>query len=641
MIGEGRLAEHVYQALSHSDFPIRRRGLNSRWPRAAALCLLLSDEYRPADILALEKKARKRAIRLLCGIVMFDEGVVGPLASPRAPGCFQCAMARMSAAGFDEADRLDRQMELWKSGVIKRAPDVSNWGLAQMGRLIVNEVKRVLRNEAPHTDGHAYAMNLKSLCVSRHAILPDPLCQVCGTLAEDSSECARISMSPNPKAHAGSYRSRPLDALANVLQMDYIDDRTGLMKKMTRNYAAPFCDVVVSLPTAMGVEITAGRSHRYRQSELTAILEGLERHCGMMPRSKKSGIFDSYRNLSDRALDPSTVGLYSDEQYASPDFPYVPFDPEMPMPWIWAYSFGLERPILIPEQLAYYGAGAGSRFVEEGSNGCALGSSLEEAILYGMFELAERDSFLLTWYAQLPIPRIDPHSIPDTELRLMIHRLETLSGYELFLFNMTMENGIPSIMALAKNKNRSGANLICSAGAHLDPIRAAKSAIFELAANVKYLGNMVEHHRDEYVRMVENPHLVCEMPDHALLYAVPEAEHRLSFLLEQERPSRKLSDEWAPRACHSDLTDDLKEAIRDFLHLGMDVIVVDQTSEETKRNGLRCAKVIIPGMLPMSFGHLLRRLAGLERVLNVPMKLGYADRPLAIAELNPHPHPFL
>lgn len=50
--------------------------------------------------------------------------------------------------------------------------------------------------------------------------------------------------------------------------------------------------------------------------------------------------------------------------------------------------------------------------------------------------------------------------------------------------------------------------------------------------------------------------------------------------------------------------------------------------------------MLIPGMLSMTFGHHLTRVTGLERVLEVPMKLGYAKEPLTVEQLNPHPHPF-
>ncbi len=88
------------------------------------------------------------------------------------------------------------------------------------------------------------------------------------------------------------------------------------------------------------------------------------------------------------------------------------------------------------------------------------------------------------------------------------------------------------------------------------------------------------------------------------------------------------------------MTDDLKDVIQTFGRLNLEVIVIDQSTPETLRNGLYCVKVLIPGMLPMTFGHHLTRLAGLERVLTVPAELGFRKQRLAIDQLNPHPHPF-
>jgi ribosomal protein S12 methylthiotransferase accessory factor len=42
----------------------------------------------------------------------------------------------------------------------------------------------------------------------------------------------------------------------------------------------------------------------------------------------------------------------------------------------------------------------------------------------------------------------------------------------------------------------------------------------------------------------------------------------------------------------------------------------------------------------MTFGHDFTRLTGLERVIRVPVELGYAKHPLTVEELNTHPHPF-
>ena len=140
--------------------------------------------------------------------------------------------------------------------------------------------------------------------------------------------------------------------------------------------------------------------------------------------------------------------------------------------------------------------------------------------------------------------------------------------------------------------------------------------------------------------MLHDSSLVRKMDDHGMLYGLPQAEERLQFLLDDNRPLRTFDEEFKWKSRHTDLTDDLQDILQKFRRLNLDVIVVDQTTPETKRNGLHCVKVLIPGMLPMTFGHHLTRVTGLERVLRVPMELGYAKQPLTLEQLNPHPHPF-
>jgi ribosomal protein S12 methylthiotransferase accessory factor len=251
----------------------------------------------------------------------------------------------------------------------------------------------------------------------------------------------------------------------------------------------------------------------------------------------------------------------------------------------------------------------------------------------------ERDSFLMTWYGQLPIPRLDNKSIDDQELQLMIQRINAVAGYEVHLFNATTENGIPSIWAIAKNTKEKGLNLVCAAGAHLDPIKAVKGAVQELSGMLVNMNETFEKNREKYKQMFKHSHLVQQMDDHSMLYGLKEAEKRLYFLLDR-RPVKDFHQEFSPVRKSADLLDDLKEILDVFQLLKLEVIVVDQTSPELKRNGLHCVKVIIPGMLPMTFGHHLTRLKGLDRVLNVPAKLGIVKKPLTFSELNPYPHPF-
>ena len=90
-------------------------------------------------------------------------------------------------------------------------------------------------------------------------------------------------------------------------------DIWGINRK--RIPSCPFADVSVNLPLFIGDEGAAGRTLSYAVSEMTAILEGLERYCGTEPRGKRTVIHDSYRNLKDHALNPTKVGVHAKEQF--------------------------------------------------------------------------------------------------------------------------------------------------------------------------------------------------------------------------------------------------------------------------------------------------------------------------------------
>ena len=688
VVGDGVLADRVCRRLLEEKLChlSRQSDFSSNVPPDLDLALVLDDAWRPAAHIAAEQVFRGRGIPWLRGFVSFGTGIVGPLVRPSHAGCSQCADWRTLMAESDRGEMLQIRMKLGNGGVVL-ARDVSGTrtGLAQMAILLMREVGQVLRNvenggvidcEACSVIDHVICVNMKTLETTRHFVLPNASCPVCGALPEDTADAAVIQLESSPKVDAQSYRSRSMDDLQESLVHDYLDSRSGLFNAKVQDLITPYAAVSINLPLMMGDEGTSGRSHAYKECEPIAVLEGLERFCGLEPRGKRTTVVDSYANLQADALNPASVGLHEPSQYARPTFPFQALSKDLPMEWVWGYSLTKERPILVPKQLAYYSLGCDGGFVYETSNGCALGGTRMEAVFHGILEVVERDAFLLTWYAQLPLPRVDLSSYPDSELQWMIARLRTAAGYDLHFFNATMENGIPTVFVIAKNRRSYGLNLMCSAGSHVDPMRATKSAIQETAGMLLRFDEKLETKRAEYLQMLRDSSYVRQMDDHSMLYGLPEAEKRLGFLLSEKRPVQSFKEAFSgvgteegsgtgpangvdgvgeaagtganvaggrpgkASGRHLDLTDDLKDLLTVFRRLNMDVIVVDQTSPEISRNGLSCVKVIIPGMLPMTFGHHLTRLEGLGRVLTVPMKLGYTTKPLKRKDLNPYPHPF-
>jgi ribosomal protein S12 methylthiotransferase accessory factor len=638
IVGEGLLADCVYDQLS-GQYLVRGQRIFEDVPEETELALVLHDAWHPSVHQKAEERFRTTGTPWLRGFVSFGEGIIGPLVRPDTPGCSRCADIRRMIAGPGRQEMWLQARMAAREGVLCDAW-ASRTGLLQMALLISNEVQKVLKEERPSLEERMFITNLRTLTNSSHFFLPDPLCPLCSPLPDDTSESAEIRLKSSPKIYEDSYRCRSMDALKTVLVKDYLDYRTGIMNGKMQDFTLPFADVLVNMPLFEADEGVAGRSISYEISELTAILEGLERYCGIEPRGKRRIVRDSYRNLKNIALYPARVGLHEKEQYAKPNFPFKPFNPDDPMNWVWGYSFLQERSILVPELLAYYSLGYGEGFVYETSNGCALGGSLEEAIFHAIMEVVERDSFLLTWYAQLPLPRLDLSSSNDKELQLMVERIREVAGYDLHFYNSMMEHEIPSVWAVAKNRRSKGVNLICAAGANPDPVRAVKSAIYELAGMMFRHDEKLEENRQIYEGMLQDPFAVRTMEDHGMLYGLREAEERLNFLLDDNRPLRTFDEEFKRQQTNTDLKDDLQDILQRFSRLDIEVIVVDQTTPVTKRNGLFCVKVLIPGMLPMTFGHHLTRVKGLERVLGVPMRLGFMNQPLSFEQLNPYPHPF-
>lgn len=586
--------------------------------------------------------------------------VIGPAETPGTPSCGECLRIRTSRARQTQPkidavlaahrDRLATRPSAWLTGP----------GADLVAVLVAEEVDRLAGGGTARTSAATVCVDLATMTVSRHRFLPEPLCPVCGDLPEDREEMADLTLSSRPKLGPDVHRVRAVADELDALLDTYVDAETGLVRLVKRGtqgglvVAGAMMPIRIHQPAepgatvepAVAVEPGVGRSRSYRTSELTGLLEALERYGGVEPGGKRTMVRAGFAEVSDRALDPRTLGVHPAESYRMDGFRFREFSEDAVCRWVWGYSFGRKEPVLVPETVAYYYVQHRDLddrpFVYEISNGCALGSCLEEAILYGLLEAVERDAFLMTWYARLRLPRINLAGAKDRSIPLQAAAITAETGYEVLVFDSTMEHGIPSGWAMAvRPDGLAGAEhlpkTVCAAGAHLTLERAIMSALSELGP---LLADFVGRFPAEQARareMVRDPALVTTMHDHSMLYGADEAFGRLRFLV--DAPGRRDLDGRAEFR-NADLRDDLTEVLARIEAAGMDVVVVDQTTPEHQAGGFSCVKVLMPGAVPMTFGYHNRRIDGLPRLLRVPHLLGYAGTPLSYPDLNPHPHPF-
>ncbi|HZU70650.1 MAG TPA: TOMM precursor leader peptide-binding protein [Ktedonobacteraceae bacterium] len=495
-----------------------------------------------------------------------------------------------------------------------------------------------------------YVLNLNTLSLARYHLLQDSSCPICATLTPDTPEAATIALSSCPKPDISTYRlvkaveydlpvSGLLNPLCGVLGPDvYADLKNTLSAPMTGVFH-------VRSRFASHEAWWSGHGNRYHQSLYLGFLEGIERYAGHSSHGKGIAVTDCYENLGSDALDPRECGVYEEILYRE-KFPlYVPFTPQLKIPWVWGYSFRQARPILVPEQLVYYLDYHIDRpaFVQECSNGCAVGSNLEEAIFHGLLELIERDAFMLTWYARLSPPKIDPRSCSSPETLFVLEGIEKL-GYDLYLFDMRLDIPIPSILGVAKLRTPGLGNICLAAGAGFEPEDAVRGALCEIACFVPDFSQRVEKNLQAAREMMQDFSKIQELKHHSLLHGLPEMEVHDRFLF-QNPVCRSLEEsyrDWEDMRPHNqDLRDDVLFCIEKIMQLGMDVIVVDQTCPEQSRSGLCTVCVIVPGLLPVDFGWHKARVGRLPRLRTVPRAMGYreTDFELHMEDIIPHPFP--
>jgi len=581
-------------------------------------------------------------VRSLPWLRIFSEPgrvVVGPLVRPDVPGCAGCADARRLTAMADPESY--REMA-------ERYQDKAPWPIAALAvdiitALVREEAERLWTGREPRLSERMLLFDLASFAVSVHRFLPDPHCLRCGLRPVDSRMRAVIRFDRRPKRSRTSLRQHDLRERRHELNDLYVDPFCGILLDVTRDLSAIFCTsrAALALPAARRVEFGFGQAADYVNSDVVALVEALERYSGLVPRRTKTSVRGSFSELRQDAIDPTTLGMPDPGLYAAAGERLDPLTDDRVMNWVWAYSFARRQPVLVPEWSAYYGLRwFGSRephFAYEISNGCAAGSCIEEAVLHGLLEACERDAFLLTWYAQLPLRRLDLESAPAS-CRLLAGHLQQATHYSLHAFDMTMEHGVPAVWMMAINDlpGQDRPHAVCAAAAHLRPEGALESAIREVSASLAWLTRAWR--REAALPLLSDPLRVREVHDHALLYGLQEAFPRFDFLFRSNRTHRL--DEMAAWTLTDDVADDVNAVLARFLETGLDVIVVRQTSPEQRRGGLECVKVLVPGLLPMTFGHFARRVLGLPRLVSVPYQLGYRDGPLSLDDVNPHPHPF-
>lgn len=376
--------------------------------------------------------------------------------------------------------------------------------------------------------------------------------------------------------------------------------------------------------------ICGGSGFSRAQARLRAYGETLEHYCAGFYREADLRL-DSYRNLREEAVHPDSFALFSAEQYASPGFEYRPFLEETRINWVQGYSLMRQKPVFVPAAfvyLPYWPVGGETPIGLFSSTGLASGRSLMEASLRGLLEVIERDAIMLMWLNRVAARCIDPQSYGNSRITGLAGAVETAN---IKVFDITSDVRIPTRFALLTEAYRGRSLVSCGAATRWDAQAATEKALIEALVVRKAVQKIIRTHPPR--NYGSDYRKVREIADHLNFYTNPETLPLLNFLSGmEESPESDIS------LRKGEPSNQLKSGLGLLADLNLEAIVVDVTRPELAETGWRTVRVLVPGMLPLSFGSGHAPLAA-RRLRDVPRALGY-DLPDGPQRFNPAPHPF-
>jgi ribosomal protein S12 methylthiotransferase accessory factor len=622
---DGVAADHLVAALTDAGFPV------SVDTADADVTVVLVEDYLDPQLDAINREMRRTGRRWLPLKATGRVTWLGPIFHPADGPCWACLAKRIGehrpaeahAAGGEAVPRGAR-------GEFSAARGIAmNLAVLELARAVAGVPDAALAAL------NILTFDLKGLALARHLVHRQTGCPVCGTLVDTPAEGRPLRLESRrkyPGADGGSRTCPPEEVLARL--EPHVSPITGLIGGLVDHSPAaglPVYGTRQILPFAVGprenrrigrAENAAGKGTTEIQAKVSCLAEAVERYStgwqGWEPRYRAT-----LAELGPAAVHPNDVMRYSERQYAARQtwnrgndgFNWVaqPFSPERAVDWTPMWSLSHERVRWVPTQLCYYNYGGESdhEFYRADSNGCASGSTLEEAILQGFMELVERDSCALWWYNRVRRPAIDLPSFDDPFFR----RTEAFlrgKGRTLYALDLTSDLGVPVVVALTHDA--AGGKIICGLGAHLNVHVAASRAVAEL-------NQMMGLETDD------RPETTATDDEQALTWWMREATiENQPYVV--PAPGRGVTVADDPGLETDDLLGDLKQCVAAVQRCGLEMLVLDMTRTEV---GFPTVRVTVPGMR-----HFWARFAP-GRLYDVPAALGWLDRPLDETALNSIP----
>lgn len=390
-----------------------------------------------------------------------------------------------------------------------------------------------------------------------------------------------------------------------------------------------------SKDTYSGLTGGGGASLNRDKSKIKAFGEFIERYCSVYDENEYSGrvICDSYENLIAKGLSCLDLGdliSFEDSQYDDPEFLFAKYSTHARISWIEGKELTCGKNVWLPAQKVFLSYPKNELWYNILiSTGLACGSDFYQAALGAIYEVIERDSFMLTWFLKIPGIRIEMDDIRNEELRTLYnHICKHLVGEDrLFIYDISKTDGVYTILTFIRNDLPDAYGLIVSAASHTSPEIALLKSLEELCqVQGTAYHNLVLDEKKECQRLEKQE--VDTLHKHYLYYSTGRHSRNIDFI-SASNESIRLSE----MVDYSNISnkDNLEYVVHLFRENNQLLYLADITKPEIRMSGFLVLRAIIPGYVDLATNHCFMYPKS-SRLQQYQKKYG--------SELNDNPHPF-
>ena len=401
------------------------------------------------------------------------------------------------------------------------------------------------------------------------------------------------------------------------------------------NYSSKMCDSKKYFP--VGCYDRNGGAGLTREAAYRAALgEAIERYCCSVyfhDEMLLGPAQDVAKNA--RVFGPDQMALFHPNQHSRIRYPV--YTEDLALCWTSGYSLTRREPVLVPACVTYipyypFYRDRGEQTVGPSiTTGQASAFSYRDAALRGVYEIVERDAFMITWLNRLAVPRIKIES--DAKVARIYKERFAKPYLQYTLHSLATDLGIPCVLCVLIDWQKDPP-MICTGGAaNLSAEQAGVKALVEAAQTrewAKFLGKQ----KPPFVFESDYSN-IDDFDKHVLLYAYGDMLQAMEFLIQS--PREVSFDELNGHDALS--LEEQFTIVRGAIESrGYEIAMVDLTTSDVRDCGYRVVKAFVSGMQQLE-GEYTHRLLGGRRLYEIPGKLGYAIQP-SFESLNSDPHPY-